>query len=412
MRKYSKYKPSNIEWIGDIPEHWEIKVLKRLAKICNGQDHKKVWDANGQFPIIGTGGTFGYTDSYLHEGPSVILGRKGTIDKPQYMEAPFWSVDTAYYTDIFPSTNPRYFYHLCNTINFELYKYGSAVPSMSQEVLNQIPFAVPNDIKEQTAIANYIDKKTKEIDQLIGKKKQLIQLFEEEKRIVISLAVSKGINQNKEVKESGIDWMGEIPKHWDIKKISWCFSNIGSGTTPKSGEDEYYFNGYINWLLTGDLNDGEIFETSKKITDKAIEDYTSLKVYPVDSIVIAMYGATIGKLGLLKIETTVNQACCVMSNPLHHTTMFLFYYLFSVKQEIINMSYGGGQPNISQEILKTLRITVPPIEEQEKIVNHIELESSRIDSKIKKTKKLIDLLIEYRSALISEVVTGKVKVID
>ena len=112
MRKYSKYKPSNIEWIGDIPEHWEIKVLKRLAKICNGQDHKKVWDANGQFPIIGTGGTFGYTDSYLHEGPSVILGRKGTIDKPQYMEAPFWSVDTAYYTDIFPSTNPRYFFDL------------------------------------------------------------------------------------------------------------------------------------------------------------------------------------------------------------------------------------------------------------------------------------------------------------
>ncbi|PTT39351.1 restriction endonuclease subunit S, partial [Chryseobacterium sp. HMWF028] len=97
MKKYDKYKDSGIEWIGEIPSHWEVKPLKRLAKIGNGQDHKNVWDENGKYPIIGTGGVFGKANNFLHKGPSVILGRKGTIDKPQFVEFPFWSVDTAYY---------------------------------------------------------------------------------------------------------------------------------------------------------------------------------------------------------------------------------------------------------------------------------------------------------------------------
>ena len=412
MTPYPKYKPSGIEWIGDIPEHWEVKRLKRLAKILNGRDHKEVWDENGMYPVIGTGGIFGWATDYLHSGPSVILGRKGTIDKPQFITTPFWSVDTAYFTDIFPDINPKYFYYLCTTINFEEYKYGSAVPSMTQETLNQIQFSITKDLDEQTAIADYLDAKTAAIDELIAAKQKLIELYEEEKTALINHAVTKGLNSNAPMKDSGIEWLGEIPAHWEVKKLSWCFNTIGSGTTPQAGNEDYYFNGEHNWLLTGDLTDGEIHLTSKKVTHLALDKHTSLKKYPVNSIVIAMYGATIAKLGILKIETTVNQACCVLGDPNNIDYLFAFYTLLAARKEIINMSYGGGQPNISQELLRSFRIQVPPtINEQQSIVTYIETESKKIDTQITNTTQLIELLTEYRTALISEVVTGKIKIV-
>lgn len=413
-KKYPKYKPSNIEWIGDIPEHWEIKVLKRLAKICNGQDHKKVWDANGQFPIIGTGGTFGYTDSYLHQGPSVILGRKGTIDKPQYMEAPFWSVDTAYYTEIFPSTNPRYFYYLCTTINFELYKYGSAVPSMSQEVLNQIPFSVTNALEEQMEIANYLDKKTQEIDQLIEDKKQLIQLLEEEKATIISQLITKGVDSNAKMCDSGIEWIGEIPKHWVTKKLKYVLSDkLKYGANESADEENRENPRYIR--ITDFGKNGKLKkDTFKSLPPEKANEY----LLKEGDILFARSGATVGKTFQFK---NYNGIACfagylIKASPNPELILSDYLYLFTKtsnyeqwKNSIFNQA---TIQNIGADKYAYLDITIPKVEEQKVIIDHIHKESDRIDSKIKKTKKLIDLLIEYRSALISEVVTGKVKVID
>ena len=410
MERYEKYKDSGIEWLGEIPEHWEIKKLKYLALIGNGKDHKNVWKNDGEYPIIGTGGKFGNANTFLYDKPSVILGRKGTIDKPQFVDVPFWAVDTAYYTIIKETTFPKFLYYLTITINFDLYKYGSAVPSMNQEVLKDIYFAVPNK-SEQTIIASYLDRKTAEIANLIAHKEQLLRLYEEEKTALINQAVTKGLNPHVPMKDSGIDWLGEIPEHWEVKKLSYLFGKIGSGTTPKSGNPEYYENGSINWLQTGDLNDDEIYYTSKLITEAALKDYSTLRFYPQDSIVIAMYGATIGKTGILKIEATTNQACCVLAEPENIKTKFAFYWFNSAKKHIISLSYGGGQPNINQEMIRTLKVQLPPKEEQVAIIQYIEKETARIDAKVTKTQKLIELLKEYKTALISEVVTGKVKVI-
>ncbi|WP_149244273.1 restriction endonuclease subunit S [Dyadobacter sp. 32] len=110
MERYEKYKDSGISELTVIPKQWAIKRLKYFAKICNGQDQKEVLDDNGIYPIYGTGGIFGMSNKYLYEGPSVLLGRKGTIDKPQFSETPFWSVDTAYYTKIRTGVSPRFFY--------------------------------------------------------------------------------------------------------------------------------------------------------------------------------------------------------------------------------------------------------------------------------------------------------------
>ena len=206
-------------------------------------------------------------------------------------------------------------------------------------------------------------------------------------------------------KDSGVEWLGEIPKDWAVKKVTHVFNKIGSGTTPTAGALKYYDNGQINWLQTGDLNDGLIVDTNKKITKKAITDFSTLKQYPKESIVIAMYGATIGKLGYLNIETTTNQACCVLGNPNTFSSKYGFYSFMNAKTSIISMSYGGGQPNISQDLVKSLRLSVPPLPEQTAIAAFLDRKTTLIDQAIGIKQKQIELLKERRQILINNAVT-------
>lgn len=205
-------------------------------------------------------------------------------------------------------------------------------------------------------------------------------------------------------KDSGVEWLGEIPEHWEIMKTTHAFNKIGSGTTPTSTDTKYY-DGEINWLQTGDLTDNIISETSKKITYKALKDFSTLKIYPKNSLVIAMYGATIGKAGILDIETATNQACCVLSNAKQILEKYAFYWFLASKNNIISMGYGGGQPNISQDLIKSLRMTIPPKDEQTKIASFLDEKTSQIDKAISQKEKLIELLKEERQIIINEAVT-------
>ena len=215
---------------------------------------------------------------------------------------------------------------------------------------------------------------------------------------------------DEEMKDSGVEWIGKIPKEWINNKISREFEIIGSGSTPLSSNLEYY-NGDINWLLTGDLTDGYIYQTSKKITQKALKDYSTLNIYPEESLIIAMYGATIGKTGLTKIKTTTNQACCVLANPKNLNIKFAHYWFIANKNEIVNLGRGGGQPNISQDLIKSLKFSNPLKSEQDNIVKFLDEKTAEFDSIISKKEALIEKLEEAKKSLISEVVTGKVKVV-
>ncbi len=210
-------------------------------------------------------------------------------------------------------------------------------------------------------------------------------------------------------KDSKIEWIGEVPDEWRLKKISHGFRKIGSGTTPTAGNQEYYLDGEYYWLQTGDLTNGAINTTSKKITKKALEDFSTLRFYKPGSLVIAMYGATIGKVGLLNIETTTNQACCVLSEPESFISRYVYYWFTANKEIVISLGYGGGQPNISQDIIKTLRLPCPSLEEQTVIVNYLDEKTAQIDNLIRKKQKLIELLKEERTAVINEAVSGEGK---
>lgn len=213
------------------------------------------------------------------------------------------------------------------------------------------------------------------------------------------------MKQYENYKETQLQWAKEIPKHWSVLKIGRIFRKIGSGTTPNTNNLRYYNDGTINWLNTGDLNDGFIFSTKKKVTPLAILENSTLKTYNPESIVIALYGATIGKLGYLKTETTVNQACCVLSDSDKVTQRYLFYTLLACRKFIISKSYGGGQPNISQELIKQLYIPAPTLLEQSNIADYLDHYTSIIDTLIDEKERLIEKFKEQRLALINETVT-------
>jgi len=207
-----------------------------------------------------------------------------------------------------------------------------------------------------------------------------------------------------EYKISEILGADNIPTHWEAKKISQSFQQIGSGTTPKSDYAIYYENGSVNWINTGDLNDNVLYKCKRKVSTKALEDY-SLPIYPVGSLIIAMYGATIGKASVLEISGCTNQACCVISKNKKVNTMFLFYWFLAKRNFIISLSYGGGQPNISQQTIKNLRFLSPPLPEQEAIAAYLDEKTAQIDQKIALLQQKAARYADLKQASIYETVT-------
>ncbi|MFA6833001.1 MAG: restriction endonuclease subunit S [Bacteroidaceae bacterium] len=411
MQTYEKYKDSGVAWIGEIPYHWDVVSLKRSLRIKNGCDYKTIQVDEGGYPVIGSGGEFARASKYLYDGEVVLLGRKGTIDKPLYYEGQFWVVDTMFYGIPLNNCFGKYLYFQSRTIPFNRYSTNTALPSMTQTDLNSHSICLPT-FAEQQCIASYLDKKCANIDKVISTQRSRIELLQELKQSTITHAVTHGLNSNVKMKDSGVEWIGEVPEHWKVMKSSLMSSLIGSGTTPNTNNKDYYCEneeeGY-NWLQTGDLNNGLIISTLKKVTLKAVKE-CNLKFYTTGSIVIAMYGATIGKVGILGFNTAVNQACCVLSKTDKIVSKFVFYLFLSAKESLLISAIGGGQPNISQDVIKKLKVVVPPLSEQQAIATYLDKKCAELDNSISKAQKEIDLLQEYKQALVTEVVTGKRKV--
>ncbi|MGL5728184.1 MAG: restriction endonuclease subunit S [Plesiomonas sp.] len=207
-----------------------------------------------------------------------------------------------------------------------------------------------------------------------------------------------------EYKSSGVEWVGYIPTEWEMWKLSHSYHEIGSGTTPPTTSDEW-FGGDIPWVTTGELRETIINETKKNVSQKTLAIFSALKIYPAGSVAMAMYGATIGRLGIFGIDATTNQACCVMTKSNVIDNKYLFYWLWAFRQDIINLSSGGGQPNINQEKVASLKISAPIMDEQTQIANFLDHETAKIDALIEKQQQLISLLQEKRQAVISHAVT-------
>jgi len=207
-------------------------------------------------------------------------------------------------------------------------------------------------------------------------------------------------------RDSGVEWLGVVPAYWESWKVSHAFGELGSGTTPPTSEVEWYEGGTVPWVTTGELRESVVWETKKLLSTAALSAFSALRLHPAGSLAIAMYGATIGRLGILGIDATTNQACCLLTRPNHLHIKFTFFWLLAFKQHIIDLyASGGGQPNINQEIISNLKIPAPEVREQIQIARFLDHETARIDTLIEEQQSLIELLKEKRQAVISHVVT-------
>jgi type I restriction enzyme S subunit len=191
LKPYPKYKPSGVQWLGDVPEHWTVTQLNKFVDIQNGLDYKQIEDTEG-YPVLGSGGIFAYASNFLYDGESILLGRKGTIDKPLHVNGRFWTVDTMYWTKIHPNVCGRFVYYSALMIPFNYYSTSTAIPSMTKGDLDSHLVAYP-PLDEQRAIAEFLDRETAKIDRLVEKQKTLIERLKEKRTALISHVVTKGL---------------------------------------------------------------------------------------------------------------------------------------------------------------------------------------------------------------------------
>jgi type I restriction enzyme S subunit len=441
-QRYPEYKDSGVEWLGEIPKHWEVLKLKHLGDINLSNVDKKSKENEETVKLCNYVDV--YYNDYITEKIEFMIAtasyeqkktfslRKGDVLLTKDSET--WNdIAIAAYvaTDL---DNVICGYHLAHIHPYQskaLGKYifrsisstrlrekfwiaanGVTRFGISKSSILSVLLPVP-PLSEQKAIAHFLDCETNKLDNLIAKKERFIELLQEKRTALISHTVTKGLNPDVPMKDSGISWLGQIPQHWEVKKLKW-FASTDSGSTPNSSKySEYYENGSINWVRTLDLNDGEVWDTEIKITEKALKS-TACKIMPIDTVMIAMYGGdgTIGKNGLLKINAAVNQAVCgIVTNKNYLIPSFLHRYVqFYRPYWMIDAMGARKDPNISQDIIRQLIVLLPPLSEQKAIAHFLDQETTKIDTLIEKTKTSIEKLKEYRTALISAAVTGKIDI--
>ncbi|GAB1419504.1 hypothetical protein MASR2M12_22690 [Bacteroidales bacterium] len=285
---------------------------------------------------------------------------------------------------------------------------------LSHQELIKNAFLVAPPPEEQTAIAHYLDRKTAEIDELIADKKRLLELYEEEKTAIINQAVTKGINPDVPMKDSGIEWLGEIPEHWEVKKIGHCGKIVRGGSPRPTGDPRYFFGDYIHWITVKEVTNAVgkyVVGTEEYLTE---EGSKNSRIVEPETLLLSNSGATLGVPKISKIRGCINDGSVAFPELKSFLNRDYLYYFFVSHTDIYREQMAGnGQPNLNTEIIKSTFIPLPStVEEQSSIVDFIEIETQKVEAKKSKTEKLIELLTEYRTALISEVVTGKVKVID
>lgn len=424
MQRYSEYKDSGVQWLGEIPSHWEVKRLasffsERRVKVSDKDYPPLSVTKLGIFPqwenVAKTNdgdnrklvrkGDFVINSRSDRKGSSGVSDRDGSVSLINIVLKPRKVIHVGYSN------------YLLKSYKFieEYYRNGRGIVAdlwtTRFDEMKMIKLAIPTLI-EQEAIANYLDSVTSKIDTAIAQQQKMIDLLNERKQIIINNAVTKGLNPNVKMKDSGVEWIGEIPEHWEVKPLKYC-AKTNSGSTPRTilGKENPLSN--IKWVRTTDLDNSSVYDTSEYLSLKEIQS-ASCPLLPKNTVLISMYGGSgsFGKLGILKIEATINQALCSINCFQNILPDYIFYYLQAIHS--IWMKFAAStrkDPNLNQDIVKNISVVLPSMDEQKKLVDYISCENRRIQTLVKIANEQISLLQERKQIIINDVVTGKVKVV-
>jgi len=302
-----------------------------------------------------------------------------------------------------------YFSYFLSILDFAYFVNPGTVPSTSGSAIggNQIP--IPPKA-EQDLISKYLDKETSRIDALISKKEQLIEKLTERRQALITQAVTEGLDPNVPMKDSGVEWLGEVPQGWDVKPL-WSISKAFAGGTPESSNSEYWDDAEgIPWIVIGDMSDVTLVLSTSKAVSMLGRTIKRLPLGEPGNVLFAMY-ASVGATAILGIAATWNQAILGLKiDPLHAEEKYVFFLLKGISDVWNLLSNSNTQANLNQHSVMHLRIPLPSKSEQAEITAYLDQETSQIDTLVEKTRRAIELLKERRQALITQVVTGKIDV--
>jgi type I restriction enzyme S subunit len=433
---YPAYKDSGVEWLREVPEHWNVAGFKKYLN--------EIVDYRGKTPEKHDSGIFLVTARNIKNGKIDYDASQEFISEDDYAEvmsrgkpkigdllftteAPLGEVASVDREDIALAQriikfdgqsgvlNNFYLKYLIISSQFQqslmMFASGSTALGIKAERFVYLRSLIP-PFPEQQKVAQFLDHETAKIDTLIEKQQRLIELLKEKRQAVISHAVTKGLNPNAPMKDSGVEWLGEVPEHWVLPKIKWFFKTESGGTPNTAKFEQYYQDGEIPWIRTTDLNNGELFETPVSITNQAVID-SACSLLPENTVLVAMYGGagSIGKHALLKFKSTINQAvCAILPNEKIAPDFLHLYVEFYRPYWMVGAEGTRKDPNINQETIRELVISCPPVDEQIYIVEVTKKKLSVVDEIISKSEANIELMQERRTALISAAVTGKIDV--
>lgn len=415
-------KDSGIEWIGQIPKDWDVvphkRVMHKVKKICeqySGEDIisltmngviKRDLTAGGKMPTS--------FDGYQYVKPNDLLLCLFDIDvtprcvgvvKDYGVTSPAYSrfvmhdgYYNAYYDYLLRAIDDdKVFVHLSKNLR----------SSLTESDFGAIKTCVPS-LAEQKRIVTFLDAQCAEIDAVLEKTRASIEEYKKLKQAVITQAVTKGIRGDRPMKDSGIEWVGEIPAEWKVNLIK-NVATTGSGGTPESGNPSLY-DGDINWICSYDLKERPITKSERRLTQLGADSIAG-NVQLKGSVLVAMYGGsgTIGNSGILECEAKTNQAICsIKFNNGYITDYFGFYYILSIRKYWMLFAVGTRKdPNISQDIVRKMPCILPPIAEQEEIVAYCNKACDQLDTLITKKQQYLTEIENYKKSLIYEYVTGK-----
>ena len=403
MRRYPEYKESGVEWIGEMPGYWNLVMLKYAARLVYGDTLTSENRENGVVPVYGSNGIIDTHSSASTLSPAIIVGRKGSLGKIQYSDVPCFVIDTAYYIDRHTSNvDLRWLYYILQALKLERFR-NSVLPGLNRESAESQYIPLIRE-EEQTQIANFLDRKTEQIDELIRIKERRIELLQEQRTALINQAVTKGLDPNVEMKPSGVEWIGEIPVHWEVINTKYLFRLV---TEPAPKNNDYE-------LLSIYTNIG--VKPRKELEERGNRATTTDGYWLVKKgdFIVNKLLAWMGAIGLSNYEGVTSPAYDILRKTRSLNERF-YEYLFRCGlyfTEFKKRSRGIMEVRLRLyfDQFGQIPLVFPPVDEQDKIVNFLDHKTQQIDELISTEHRKIERLKEYRQSLISEAVTGKIDV--
>ena len=396
LDSYPAYRPSGIPWLGEVPEHWGVRRLKAVCQLVYGDSLPADARGHGIVPVFGSNGQVGMHTEANTGAPCIVVGRKGSFGKVHYSERPVFAIDTTYYVDERHTTAKLpWLSRVLSWLQLDAVTRDSAIPGLNREEAYDRLLPLP-PLPEQRAIDRYLDYVDRRIRRYVRAKRKLIALLEEERKAIVNRAVTRGLDPNVRLKPSGVEWLGDVPEHWEISRVKTEFHSLNHRRVPLSAVERGAMSvrRYDYYGASG-------------VIDK-VEDY----LFDDNLLLIAEDGANLVLRNLplaivARGKFWVNNHAHILKPRRGNLE-----YLAAVMERLNYTPWisGAAQPKLTQDRLMSIAIAVPPPSEQAEVIDKVTEETAALRHAIARARRQIELVEEYRTRLIADVVTGKLDV--